>query len=386
MSDFGTTSTSIKYKTRALQKFFRRSMYVDVVNSDFEAANVSDPKAKKKITKTVKEFVVTTLKGGGWKSSTGKGAITYSTVEEVISRLIVDTPLELSDEIPSIDAFASAVENPDSELINQAANQLYEEMDKSLLTMYDCAASGNWLGTSHVAGTVAVAATTGVVTGSSSAFTSDMVGKPFKADGHSAWSRVKAYSSATSITIEDDSDDKDSAYTGGAISAGASYEIQAATVLAVTELTIKFYLDTLSAMLTKLSIPNDGKRWIALPALAAQPVLLSAAAALGTGIGKVYDEVTEKGEIGKISGFTVYMLPDEWFEGDNTDGFYCVGGHRAFITGAFDFIEDPHVIKSENSRESFSDVVKGLFVHGEKVADERRKAGVCLFAKFNKSA
>ena len=384
MDNLGTTTTNIKYQTKALQKFFQRSMYVDVVNDNFEAQNVTDPKMKKTVDKKFKEFVVTTLTGGGWKSTNGTDDITYTKVKEVISRLVVNTFMEIADEIPSVAAFASAVDAPDSEIIDQAANALYEEMDQALLAYYADAASGNWLGTSYAAGTVAVAVTTGVVTGTTTTFTASMVGKPFKAAGHSKWYRVKSYASATSITIENDSDDETSAYDGGAISAGASYEIQANTCLAITKDTIKYNLDVLSAMLTGQKVPDDGKRWLALPVMAAKPVLL-AAPEFNVDIEKVNDETVMKGKVAKASGFDLYFLPDEWFTGDNTSGFMCVGGHKAFITGAYGYIEEISTIEAKANSKNHSDLVKGLFGHGEKVADERRKAGVCFFAKFNLS-
>ena len=383
MPDFGATRTNIEYETRALQKWFRRSMYLEVVNRDFMTKDVEDPKKTKKVTEQFQEFVVTTLTGGGWKSTAGTGSITYTDVKESVSRLVIDTFLELADSIKSVAAFASAVKDPDSEIINQAAQSLYEEMDQTILGFYHDAAAGHWLGTVYAAGTVAIAAVTGVVTGSGTTFTSDMVGKPFKAAGHSKFYRVKAYTSTTSITIENDLDDEASAYDGGAISAGAAYEIQANTKIALTQNNFKFNLDILAAMHTKDGIPNDGNRWIALPVMAASPVLLEAAAEKGTGLGKVYDEVTEKGEIGKISGFRVFFLPDEWFTGNNSSGFFCVGGHKSFLTGAWAFLDSPHVIPAEQNQTGHSALVKGLFGHGEKVADERRKAGVCLYANFN---
>jgi hypothetical protein len=384
MADFGTTTTAIQYQTKALQKFFKRCMYIDVVNRDFEMEGVEDKKMKKKVTRKWQEFVITTLTGGGWKSTTGLGAITYSKVSEVISRLKIDKFLEIADEIPSVAAFASAVEDPDSEIINQAGQSLYEEMDQALLAFYADAAAGNWVGTSYTTGTVAVANTTGVVTGTGTTFNANMIGKPFKAAGHSVWYRVKTYTSATSITIEDDSDDKASAYTGGAISAGATYEVQADTKIALVKTNIKYYLDVLSSILDDRKVPNDGKRWLALPSLYAKPVLL-AAAEFNPDIERVYGEVVEKGMIAKASGFNLYFLPAEWFEGDNTNGFFCVGGHQAFVTGAFGYIEEINTIEAKNNPNGHSDLVKGLFGHGEKVADERRKAGVCLYANFNLS-
>lgn len=383
MPDLGATTTSIKYETKALQKFYKRSMYVDVVNENFAAENVSDKKMSKKIDRKFKEFVVTTLTGGGWKTTNGLGAIAYSKVSEVISRLIVDKFLEIADEIPSVAAFASAVDSPDSEIINQAGNQLYEEMDKAILAFYSDAGAGNWLGTSYSTGTVTITTGTGAVVGVSTVFTAAMEGKPFKAVGHSKNYRVKvgSFVDATHITIENDSDDLASAYDGGTIT-GAAYEIQAATRAAVITTNFKWHLDTLSAMLDAKGIPNDGKRWLAMPALAAKPVLLSAAQ-FSPDIERVYGEVVEKGMVAKASGFNLYFLPDEWFTGNNTNGYFCVGGHLSFITGAHGYIEHIKTIAAEDNVLTHSDIIKGLFGHGEKVADERRKAGVCFYAKFS---
>lgn len=384
MADLGATTTSIKYQTKALQKFFARSMYVDVVNDNFEAQNVSDPKMKKSVDKKFKEFVVTTLTGGGWKSTDGVSALSYSKVTEVISRLVVGTFLEITDEIPSVAAFASAIDAPDSEVISQAGNAIYEEMDKALLAFYADAASGNWIGTNYATGTVTVDVTTGAVTGLGTTFIAGMVGKPFKATGHTKWYRIKTFVNATSIVIENDSDDVATAYDGGAIAGGSAYVIQANTCLAIVATNIKYYLDVLSATLDTAKVPNDGKRWLALPALAAKPVLL-AASQMNVDIERVFGATVEKGMVAKASGFDLYFLPDAWFTGDNTNGYMCVGGHKSFITGAFGFLENIAVIDAAHNPNGHSDLVKGLFGHGEKVADERRKAGVCFFAKFNLS-
>lgn len=380
MPNFGTTTTSIKYKTRALQKFFQKSMYVEVVNSDFEAQNVDDPKMKKKVDKKFKEFVVTTLTGGGWKPTDGKNDIVYTEIKEVISRLIIDKFLEIADKIYSVSAFASAVDNPDSEIIAQAGNALYEEMDGVLLKLYNKAGSGNWLGVNYNTGTVAISSA-GVVTGTGTTFTASMVGLPFRAVGQSEFYRIKTFSSATSITIENDSDDTPSAYDGGTISAGTSYEIQAVAPLTVNKNTIAGLIAKASAILDNRKIPNDGKRWLALPTLAAKPILL-AAPEWNVDIEKVHDETVVKGKVARAYGFDLYFLPDAWFMGNNINGFHCVGGHKAFITGAYGFINDVVAIEAEKNPGSHSDLIKGLFGHGEKVADERRKAGVAIFAKF----
>lgn len=381
--EYGTKTTAVRYQTKALQKFFQKSMYVDVTNREFTAQNVTNMKDAKRVDKKYKEFVITTLTGGGWKSTNGKGQITYNKVQEVISRLVVDQFLEIADEIPSVAAFASSVNDPDSEIINQAGKALYEDMDKALLqTMYGKAASGQWVGTSYATGTVAIAADTGVVTGAGTTFTSAMVGRPFRAAGHTKWYRIASVASTTSLTIIDDSDDTAAAYSGGAISAGATYEIQAATAANVTKTDVAQHLIRMSAILDDAGVPNDGKRWIALPAIYAKPVLLNAPE-FNTDIERVHESVKEKGLLLRAYGFNLYFRPASWFVGNNTTGFYCPGGHTSFITGAYGYIEDIAVITAEKNPLAHSDLVKGLFGHGEKVADERRKCGVTLYAKFN---
>lgn len=381
MPNFGSTDTSIKYQTKALQKFFQRSMYVDVVNDDFEVQNVTDPKMKKSVDKKFKEFVVTTLTGGGWKSTNGTDPITYTKVTEVISRLIVNLFLEITDEIPSVAAFASAVDAPDSEIINQAGNALYEEMDKALLSYWAKAAAGNWLGTSFVTGTCTVANTTGVVTHSATGFVASMAGKPFRAAGHTKWYRIKSYTDSSHIIIEDDSDDNASAYTGGAIGSGAAFEIQAHTCYATTKSNFKLALDTLQNMLTDAKVPDDGRRWLAMPSIASP--ILKAAPEFNVSIESAFKDVQIKGLLAHASGFDLYFLPSSWFTGDNTNGWNCVGGHKSFITGAFGYLENITVIPAENNPNGHSDLIKGLFGHGEKVADERKKAGLSFYAKFN---
>src|SRR6185295_2357165 len=130
----------------------------------------------------------------------------------------------------TIDKWVSYIKNPRGTVLEQTANERKKNMMTYILGFYADVASGNWYGTDYTTGTVTVDVTTGAVTGSGTTFTSGMVGKPFKATGHSVWYRVKTFTDTTHIVIEDDSDDLTSAYTGGAIGSGASYTIQANTV------------------------------------------------------------------------------------------------------------------------------------------------------------
>lgn len=385
MASFGATRTSIKYATKTLEQFEHTSILPRVVNRDFKTAGVDDPSKTRRISRKNQEFDITRLIGSGWQSGAGTGTITYNKPTEVISKLIINNYLELKEEVESPAAFASAVEDPEGALMKDSAESMRRVMDQAILGMYADAGSGNWIGTSYTTGTVTITVTTGAVVGDGTTFIAGMVGKPFKAAGHSKWYRVKTFTNATSIVIEDDSDDLTSAYTGGAISAGATYEIQANTVLGITAATILHQINTLNAKLDAQMIPNDGNRWLALPAEAAKPVLLSAAQSNAGAIEKVYSEGFQGGEIYKVGSFNLHFLPDAWFTGNNTSGFYIIGGHKSFITADYDYLELPHVIKAEDTASSFSNFLKGLFVYGMKVADERRKAGVTGFVKFSLS-
>ena len=384
MENFGATRTSIEYASKELEIFEHSAMFPKVVNRDFKTAGIDDPSKTRTISRKNQEFVITQLIGTGWQSGSGTGTLSYNKPTEVISRLLINNYLELKEEIETPAAFASAVADPEQAMLKWSANNMRQAMDKVVLGMYSDAGAGNWLGTDYVAGTVTVDVTTGAVTGSGTTFASGMVGRPFKAAGHTKWYRVKTFTNTTSIVIEDDSDDLTSAYTGGAIAGGSAYVIQAKALLNLTATTIKYYLDKLSAALDKNDIPNDGTRWMALPAAAAKPVLLAASQAHAD-IEKVYDKSFVGGEIYKAAGFNLYFLPDEWFTGNNTSGFYIPGGHRSFITGDYNYLELPHVIKAEDTASSWSNFIKGLFAYGTKVADERRKAGVCGFLTFSLS-
>lgn len=379
MDNYGTTVTAIKYMTNALKVFYRRSFFDDVTNRDFGTPADDNPKTTKSIKRKYQQFKITTLYSNGWKTFTG--SLSFSKIKEIISTLTIGTFLSLEDEVESLAEFKSSVEDPESTIVSQAGDNLKNELCKVIPGFYADVAAGNWFGTSYATGTVAVAVDTGVVTGNGTTFTASMVGKPFKAAGHSKWYRVKSYASATSITIEDDSDDQASAYTGGAISAGAAYEIQANAKVAITKTTIKQYLDDMGAKLDDCQVPDDGTRWLLLPT-DAKKVLL-AAPEVNADIERVHGEVVEKGLIAKASGFKIFFAPNSWFTGDNTNGYYVLGGHKSFITAGYGFIDPINIIPSKENQSGYGSLIKGLFGHGEKVADERRKAGVCMLATFS---
>jgi len=274
--------------------------------------------------------------------------------------------------IKSWDKFKSYAEDPTSTLIQTAGKTLAETVDAFVLGFYTDVASGNWVGTSYTTGTVTVTTSTGAVTGTGTTFTAGMVGKPFKALGHTSWYRVKTYTSATAIVIEDDKDDETSAYTGGTIDAGATYEVQANTAITVTKSTIYAQIVALRTKLNKAKVPRTDRFLVVNSDISA---LILQAPEFIPAVNSAYDEVVKRGLIGMIAGFTIYE--NESVAGDATNGFFCLAGHKSFITLAMAFVETG----TEDLIGNFGSAYKGLNCYGGKVLDERRKAGALALLK-----
>ena len=166
--------------------------------------------------------------------------------------------------------------------------------------------------------------------------------------------------------IEDDSDDNISVYTGGAISAGAAYTIEAATVRTVTKANIIDYIDELAEKLDANEIPKEN-RWIVVNAKIAH--LIKKSEEYTPAIESAYQDVVKKGLLGQISGFDVYQ--NEQVYGNNTTGYYIMAGHKSAITFVMEYKQSAI---EEDIIGDFGKAYKGLIVYGAKILDERRKA------------
>lgn len=361
MADFGT-NVGEKFAKNTLKVFFQRAIAPDITNQDYEG-EIKGGGADR--------LSVITFENLSLKNYAGT-AMTVDKPQESEATLIVNQKKAYYFQIESFARFSSYVEDPESTLIENAGKVLKRTVDNYVLGLYGDVASGNRVGTDYTTGTVEVTVTTGAVTGSGTTFTSAMVGLGFKATGHTSWYRIKTYTSATAIVIEDDKDDVTSAYTGGAIGAGATYTIEANTAITVTKSTIFDYIVDLKTKLDEREIPEDD-RWLVLPARIANLLLKSDQ--LQTAVDVAYEEVIRKGIVGYVAGFKVFS--NEQVSGNNTTGYYCLAGHKSFITMAMAFTESG----VEDFIGGFGENFKGLNVYGAKVADERRKAGAYLFAK-----
>lgn len=361
MANYGT-NVGEKFAKNSLKIFFQNAIAPDITNQDYEG----EIKGGGADRLNVLTFGALTL-----KNYTGS-AMSVDTPSESEGQLIVDQKKAYYFQIESFAKFASYVDNPESTLIQTAGKTLAETVDRFVLGFYSDVGSGNRVGTDYTTGTVTVTTGTGAVTGSGTTFTSAMVGLGFKAAGHTVWYRVKTYTSATAIVIEDDKDDVASAYTGGTIGAGATYTIEAATAITVTKSTIFDYVVDMKTKLDTAKIPASD-RWVAFPSIVGNLLLKSSQ--LQTAVDTAYEDVIKKGILGYVGGFKVYS--NEQVAGDNTTGFYCLGGHKSFITMAMAFTESG----VEDFIGGFGQNFKGLNCYGAKVVDERRKAGTYLFAK-----
>ena len=270
----------------------------------------------------------------------------------------------------TIDNWKSYIKDPHSTVVKQKAEERNKNMDEYVLGLFADVGAGNRVATDYTTGTVTVAATTGVVTGSGTTFTSAMEGRGFKATGHSVWYRVKTFTNTTSITIEDDKDDITSAYTGGAIGAGATYTIEAATVLSITTSNL---LQQVSKLKTKLNqaetygysaVPDEG-RWLIVPPEFEEVVVRASGVQLH--VDEAYQDLVKKGFIGRLQGFNIYRSTR--LTGDNTNGYRVLAGHPAWLTFAEKLL---HADIEEDLIGNFGSAYKDLFVYGAKVADTRR--------------
>lgn len=375
----GTTVTAQQFMFNTVKVFFRKSLIAKITNNDFYSDSGDiDEKSTKSIRKKNQKFTISTLYSGGWTTYSG-ATLTWNTVQEVVSTLVIDQFKSYSDTIPSLSYFKSAVADPKSSVIEHAGGKLRELVDQIVLDMVDDAGAGNWVGTSYTTGTVTVTTGTGAVVGVGTTFTAGMVGKPFKAVGHSKWYRVKTFTNGTNIVIENDSDDEASAYDGGAIGGGTAYEIQADTKIALTKTNIAQYLNLCKIALDEQAIPEED-RFMVLPAIA--QVAVNTAAEFNRDLDKTFDMVVKNGKVVEAYGFQISYVPSSWVNGDNTSGYHCLFGHKSWITAGYGFIEPISIIESKDNQTNFGDLMKGLYGFGLKVADERRRAGGKLLASF----
>ncbi len=270
----------------------------------------------------------------------------------------------------TIDNWKSYIKNPHATVVQQKTDERLRNMDIYALGFYGDIGAGNRVGTDYTTGTVTVDVTTGAVTGSGTTFTAAMVGKGFKAQGHTGWFRVKTFTDTTHIVIEDDLDDTTSAYTGGAIGAGATFVVEAATPVAISTSNLLSKVAQLKLKLNQaeangFSAVPESDRVLVVPSEFETVVVQASGIALH--IPDVYQDLVKKGMLTMLQGFMVFT--SNRLTGNNTDGYHCIAAHKNWLTFAEKLLEAD---LEEFLRGNFGTAYKDLFVYGGKVADSRR--------------
>jgi hypothetical protein len=353
------------FSTKVMVIYYANAVAEDITNQDYEG-EVKD-----------KASVLNIMTFSKILSHSYTGAtMTVDDLTESSGQLTTDQAKDFYFRVKSYDKFRSYIKNPEGTILAQTALELKKVIDTYIMTFYEYAAAGNRVGTDYTTGSVTVDVTTGVVTGSGTAFVAGDVGKGFKAAGHSHWYRIATYSSGTSITIVDDLHDPSAAaYTGGAISAGAAYTLQARTPVQMTSSTIFDQLNQLQVKLTNAEIPAED-RWCVVPPEVGALIKLNANFN-PSGVPSAYEKLTVNGKIGgTLAGFTIYESPR--VNGNSTDGWHIMAGHKSAITFALGLTETG----MEDLIGNFGKAYKSLYVYGAKVVDERMKALTELFGKL----
>lgn len=358
------TKLAEAFASKALEIYYTTSVAEQITNQDYEG-EIKDK------TSTLNVLTFSKILSHTYTGAT----MSVDDLTESNGQLVTDQAKYFYFRVKSYDKFRSYIKNPEGTILSQTALELKKVVDTFVLGLYGDVAAGNRVGTDYTTGTVTVDAVTGVVTGSGTTFTSAMVGKGFKALGHTVWYRVKTYSSATSITIEDDLDDVATAYTGGAIGGGATYTIQANTAVQMTSSTIFDQLNQLAVKLDEAEVPAEN-RWVVIPPAASALVKLNSNFN-PSGVSEGYQRFSIGGRVGgKLAGFEVYQSPR--LTGDSVNGWHIMAGHKSAITFAMGFVETG----MEDLIGNFGKAYKSLNVYGAKVLDERRKALAELFGKL----
>lgn len=278
-------------------------------------------------------------------------------------KFVVDDIDKLQNDVDTMNEYATNARMDMSELI-----------DSELLEYGRRNVSGdNALGTDYTTGTVAVAATTGVVTGTGTTWTANMVGGFFKADGHDKHYIVVSRASNTSITIADVGDE--GVYTGGAIAGGASYEIKAATAVALTPANVYSYLVQLNTRLNKSLAPRKARRFLVVNG--DMETIIRISPQFIPAVDVAYEEVVREGFVGRLAGFDVYF--SELVAGNNTTGYWYLAGDQEFMAFAAQIMK-VSMLSSDQDPNSFTSTCKGLLVRGFKVFAGNRGRGAVLRA------
>ena len=358
MSNNLSANTPIKFSLKLVELLYNETIYPKVTNTNYEG----------EIRNEGDKVRVRTL-GKITLSDYAKGTtLVAQDLTPSYEDLNIDQMKYFKFEVDDVDKLQNDIDTINEYAAN-AKRDMQENLDTNILSYMRKNVDGdNAFGTAYSTGTISVAATTGVVTGSGTTFTAAMVGGYLSFDGGSTYYLVTAYSSATAITVKDlDS----TSYTGG-VESSSTYVINAATATAVTKNTIYARIVDLRTALGKKLTPKAGRFLIVNSEF--EGVLLQAPEFIPA-VDRAYDDAVKGANIGRIAGFEVYC--SELLDGNNTTGYWAIAGTKDYCAMAMQIMK-VNIISSENSENTFMSTVKGLLVFGRKVFAGNRGRGAVL--------
>lgn len=369
MASARATTLAQGFSQRLLKEMYDTSILDSIVNRDYEG----------EINGVGSKLNILNIARISEKTYTGVD-LTADSLYENNAVLTIDQYKSFYWAEKTLDNWLSYIKNPHSTVVSQKADERNRNMDIFAFGMYGDIAGGNRVGTDVSAGTVTVTTGTGAVTGTNSVFTAAMVGKGFKADGHTKWYRVKSYSGVNSIVIEDDVDDVASAYTGGTIVGGSTYVVEGATPVSITTSNLLQYVADLRQKLDKaeangVSAVPDSDRFLIVPPEFENTLIRASGVALH--VPEVYSNLVQRGFLGMLLGFKLFK--SNRLTGNNEDGYHMIAGHPNWMTFAEKQLQ---ATIEEDLIGNFGSAYKDLFVYGAKVPDTRRHYAAELFATF----
>lgn len=353
-----TAFTPVKYSLKLIELLYNDSVTPVITNTNYEGT-IKDSGDRVRVRTAGKISLSAYTKGM---------VLVPQELTPTYEDLIIDKQYYFLFGVDDVDKIQNDI-NAITEYASNTKNDISELIDTDVLAyMAKGVNYTNVLGTDYSAGTAAIAATTGVVTGGSTTFTSAMVGGFMKHNASTKTFLVTAFSSTTAITVKD----LDGvAYTGGALSDGA-YVIYGATHLSTAKATIYQRMVDVSTKLNESLCPREG-RFIVVNAkfegvLRQAPEFIPA-------VQSAYSDVVEKGLIGTIAGLKV--ISSELVAGNNTTGYWFVAGTKDYCSFAQQIMKTV-VIPSDTVNDSFVTMVKGLVVWGKKIFEGNRAKGCVL--------
>ena len=373
------TNYGVKYAKHSIDEFFATAVSPQITNDNWQG-ELSGGRGDR----------VNILSFGqvAWTDYTGAD-ITFSDFPEVQGTLTLEKVRSNSFQIKNWNAFKAYATDPESQQVKHRASLMKREVDQYNLKIAAGYCAKNFVyGTDYSTGTISVDVS-GNVTGSGTTFATgwtntngtnlgtglSKAGISFLNNaGNTVYARVKTYTNATSMVIEDDLNDVTTQYTGGVATAKA-YKVRAVSKIQLSSTTIDAAVLDIKARLdveytdagtgsVGLVCPDDG-RFLVVNSVIHN--LLLATTLLTPYTPSAYEDVVKLGIVGQYRGFKVFKT--ERIFGDNSNGYYAIAGHPMGITHAFVPIGGSVVT---DLQANFGRGFKQLVAYGSRVIDLRK--------------